>query len=77
MMSAPPRKNSCKVCGRPSGGEFCDLHLEAIRRLKEHFEIWKERKGIGWKDYLMEISKNERTGGWVKEAADYLIRENR
>ncbi|MBC7112567.1 MAG: hypothetical protein H5T34_00860 [Candidatus Methanomethyliales bacterium] len=61
----------------PSERELCDFHAEAVRRIKEHFEVWKQRKGICWKDYLREITRNERTGVWVKEAAEYLIRESR
>ncbi|MCX8182254.1 MAG: hypothetical protein N3D12_03975 [Candidatus Methanomethyliaceae archaeon] len=77
MKNAPLRKNICKICGRVSTKEFCEFHEEALRRLKEHFQIWKERKCIGWEDYLIEILKNERTGSWIKEVAEHLIRESR
>ncbi|TDA39891.1 MAG: hypothetical protein DSO08_01005 [Candidatus Methanomethylicota archaeon] len=69
-------KNRCRICSVPSEREFCDFHAEAIKRVKEHFEVWKQRKGICWRDYLREIMKNEKAGVWVKEAAEYLIRES-
>ncbi|MGC8936181.1 MAG: hypothetical protein ACP5KV_02290 [Candidatus Methanomethylicaceae archaeon] len=76
MRSALRRKSSCRVCGRSSAGEFCEFHAEAVKRLKEHFEVWRERKGTSWEEYLREILKNEMVGVWVKEVAEYLIRES-
>ncbi|MGQ9759535.1 MAG: hypothetical protein ACUVQ5_03060 [Candidatus Methanomethylicaceae archaeon] len=73
MRSAPRREGSCKICSRSALGEFCGFYREAIKRLREHFEIWKSRKGLTWEDYLKEVASNSRSGKWVREAAEYLL----
>ncbi|MEN3035171.1 MAG: hypothetical protein ABC537_02600 [Candidatus Methanosuratincola sp.] len=64
----------CKVCGRGERGEgMCDRHAEAERKLREHFNVWAERTGLKWTEYLEAIIKNERTGKLVKEVATHLL----
>jgi hypothetical protein len=41
-------------------------------RITRHYEVWRERKGLKWRDYLKEISENDSAGMWVREAAIYL-----
>jgi len=77
MRIARREESSCKICGRASGREFCDFHEEAIKKLREHFEVWKERKGVSWEGYLREVARNEKTGEWVREVAKYFIKESR
>ncbi len=77
MKVAHRRRDNCKVCGRPSDEEFCRYHAEAFKRVNEHFEVWKERKGVAWEDYLREVAKNENTGKWVREVVEYLLRGSR
>lgn len=58
-------------------GEYCIFHNEALSRLKEHFEVWKGRKGLTWEEYLREVASNNMTGEWVREVAKYLLRGTR
>ncbi len=64
--------DKCAVCGGAAGGELCELHLEAKKRLERHFEVWRERMGVGWQDYLKRVQGNPATGSAVKEVAAHL-----
>jgi hypothetical protein len=76
MTNAHPRKEgSCQICRRPSEDALCRYHREAFRRLVKHYKVWKERKGFTWKQYLEGMCANEMTGAWVREVAEYAIKE--
>jgi len=63
----------CKVCGGAAGGELCDLHLEAKKRLERHFEVWRLRMGVNWQEYLKKVQENPNTGAAIKEVAAHLL----
>jgi len=65
--------DKCAVCGGAAGGELCELHLEAKKRLERHFEVWRERMGVGWQDYLKRVQGNPAPGSAVKDVAAYLM----
>lgn len=76
MTSAPRRtENDCSICGREGDGKLCKYHHEACRRVARHYEVWRQRIGLTWKEYLCEVSKNELAGRWVREAAEFLLKE--
>ena len=63
----------CLICGRAGDGELCQYHREASSKIVKHYQVWKERTGIQWKEYLREIAVNESAGLWVREVAIYLL----
>ncbi|RLI29394.1 hypothetical protein DRO53_01065 [Candidatus Bathyarchaeota archaeon] len=67
----------CPICGREviPGGNFCDRHTVAYRKLLEGFKSWKKALRIGWKEYLRAVKENPHTGVWVKEVAAHLAEE--
>jgi hypothetical protein len=77
MTNAHQRKESyCQICRRPSEDALCRYHREAFRRLVKHYKVWKGRKGFTWEQYLDGIYANEMTGTWVREVAEYAIKES-
>jgi hypothetical protein len=74
MTNAPQNvETKCRICGREGDGELCRYHKEACAKITKHYGVWRERRGIRWKEYLKELSVNELAGVWVKEAAMYLL----
>ncbi len=65
----------CVICDRESEGKFCEFHQIAYKNLVDRYEVWKEAKGISWREYLSEIVENEFTGAWCKEVALRLLEE--
>ncbi len=76
MTTSAPRKvkGACGICRRPTMGELCRYHEEGIRRLEKHYEVWRARTGVTWEAYIERISSNALAGDWVRESADYLLR---
>jgi len=65
--------DKCAVCGGAAGGELCELHLEAKKRLERHFGVWRERMGVGWQDYLKRVQGNQATGAAGMDVAAHLL----
>jgi len=65
----------CKICSSQEAGEngYCKLHLKAYEKIVEKYGKWQKALDISWKEYLSKIAKNELTGEWSKEVAEYLI----
>lgn len=69
----------CRICGSDCEGEgegegdTCPRHAKAEEKLKEHFEIWHERAGLGWREYLEALVRNEATGEWIREVARHML----
>lgn len=63
----------CRVCGGAGSGELCGIHLEAKRRLEKHFEVWRQRLGVSWQEYLKMVQANPSTGSAVREVAAHLL----
>lgn len=63
----------CKICDRKSEDEYCDYHGKAYSNIERKFEKWSRALGLSWEEYLREIIRNEYTGIWAKEVADYLL----
>ena len=76
------RKNSsrrCVICGLESdpGSKyyFCRYHEEALKKLHEIYEKWRE-DGYDWDDYLQKIYRSRLTGGFVRDVINYLYKKN-
>lgn len=65
----------CRICSKPSLGDYCEAHEEARERIYEKYEAWKRAMGVSWKQYLKEIVNNPLTGTWAKEVAEDLIKK--
>jgi hypothetical protein len=51
--------------------KYCEYHYEALRSLRDHYEVWKSCYGeISWYDYLSRLQKIKYTGEWVKEVIE-------
>jgi len=68
-------KSKCRICerGREGQSEFCDRHKGAFDNLKTAYDIWKKALGIDWKTYLIEVSRNQETGEWVREVVQHML----
>jgi len=74
MTNAHRRNDStCPICSRASDGGLCRFHEEGTKRLVKHYEVWKERTGASWEDYLRMVSANELSGEWSRESARHLL----
>jgi len=80
-MSDVHPKNRCRVCGGSSGGGsgadsggLCACHEAAWREVCGHYPTWEARMGAGWGEYLAEVARNPLTGAWVREVAEFMIR---
>ena len=63
----------CKICHREAGeNDFCELHAKAYENVNKKYDEWRNALEISWKEYLSEIAKNQLTGKWAKEVAEYL-----
>ena len=65
----------CNICGRESESEYCVYHSMAYKNVREQFEKWSRALGLTWEEYLRELMKNDYTGVWAKEVADYCLRD--
>ena len=65
----------CKICTKETAAEFCELHQKAHENLIKRYDDWKKALEVSWGHYLNEILKNEYSGVWVREVAEYLISE--
>lgn len=64
----------CQICGKAAGGELCEIHVEAKKRLEKHFEVWKARMDIGWQEYLVKVQSNPNTGSAIRDAAAFALK---
>jgi len=64
----------CTICGRESESEYCVYHSMAYKNVRQQFEKWSRALGLSWEEYLRELVKNEFTGVWAKEVADYCLK---
>ena len=63
----------CKICNKEATNEYCELHEKAHESLVKTYDDWKEALEISWKEYLNGVVKNQYSGVWVKEVAQYLL----
>lgn len=65
-------ESKCILCVRKVIQEkYCEYHYEALRSLRDHYEVWKSCYGeISWCDYLTRLQKIKYTGKWVKEVIE-------
>jgi len=67
----------CEICSKESDKELCGRHSRAHELLKETFKRWQSAMEISWERYLEEIRSNPKTGSWVKEVAEYIIKKKK
>ena len=63
----------CKICSKEAISEYCELHEKAYESLVKTYDDWKEALEISWKEYLKEVVRNQYSGVWAKEVAQYLL----
>lgn len=63
----------CKICIKETATEYCELHQKAHENLVQKYDDWKKALETSWEEYLNEIMRNQYSGVWVKEVAEYLI----
>lgn len=65
-------ESKCILCVRNVIQEkYCEYHYEALRSLRDHYEVWKSCYGeISWYDYFSRLQKIKYTGEWVKEVIE-------
>ena len=63
----------CKICSKESISEYCELHEKAHESLVKTYDDWKKALEISWKEYLNEVVRNQYSGVWAKEVAQYLL----
>ena len=65
-------ESKCTLCARRVIQEkYCEYHYEALRSLRDHYEVWKSRYGeISRYVYLTRLRKIKYTGKWVKEVIE-------
>ena len=67
-------KARCPICGRPSTSTgLCELHLMAVRALKDMEKEWARRMGEDGTRYLSRMCKMRSAGELVREAACWLL----
>ncbi len=66
---------SCSICDNKTGEiVFCEYHEVAYKNIKEAFKSWQKAMNIEWMEYLKRIIEHDFTGKWVREVAEFLIR---
>lgn len=65
----------CKICNKEATNEYCELHEKAHESLFKKYDDWKKALEISWKEYLNEVMKNQYSGVWAKEVAQYLLKK--
>ena len=63
----------CKICSKEAISEYCELHEKANASLVKAYDDWKSALEISWKEYLNVVVKNQYSGVWDKEVAQYLL----
>jgi len=63
----------CKICSKEAISEYCELHEKAYESLVKTYDDWKKALEISWKEYLKEVVRNQYSGVWAKEVAQYLL----
>lgn len=63
----------CKVCNKEAISEYCELHEKAHESLVQRYDEWTKALKISWKEYLNEVTRNQYSGVWAKEVAQYLL----
>ena len=66
---------SCVICGRPSGGAYCERHEAAYSSMLERFKDWQNAMEITWERFLEEVRLNPNTGAWAKEVATDILKK--
>ena len=65
---------SCRICHRMAVDKgFCIFHLEAYRRILEHYSRWREA-GYDWHSYLTKLIHLRSVGKYVKDVCHFLLR---
>lgn len=65
---------SCQICHRMAVDKgFCVFHLEAYRRILEHYSRWREA-GYDWRSYLAKLIHLRSVGKYVKDVCHFLLR---
>jgi len=65
----------CRLCDTEATQDtYCRPHSRAYKNIVRKYEAWKKAVGISWKEYLSEIAENSLTGEWVKEVAEYMVK---
>jgi len=71
-----PLEKSCVICKRiPNEEKFCVFHQVAYERVVKEFEKWKTF-GFNWHEYLEKLVKLKVTGMYVREVAEYLLKNS-
>ena len=67
--------STCRVCGRPAASDgLCELHREAVERLRRGFDEWRTRgEGVRWPEFLEKIASMRSAGSLVREAAKHMF----
>lgn len=63
----------CRLCNKEAINDYCELHEKARESLVQRYDDWKKALEISWKEYLNEVVKNQYSGVWAKEVAQYLL----
>ena len=73
-LSTDTVKNPCPICGRERQGKyFCIFHEKALTRIRDNFLKWNST-GYDWQEYLEKIRSLKITGLWVREVAEFLLK---
>lgn len=56
---------------------FCEKHKKAYEKLVETYKEWRKAMGVSWKEYLNLVARNQGTGLWVIEVAEYLVKKEK
>ena len=65
---------SCQICHRMAVDKgFCIFHLEAYKRILEHYPRWRDA-GYDWHSYLSKLIQLRSTGKYVKDVCHFLLR---
>ncbi len=70
----------CKICEkRIESGEFCEYHELAKKNVDANYDNWNEAYGgdLSLKQYLEKIAEHEKSGRWVREVAEYLLKNKK
>lgn len=68
----------CVICERSGYDtiddiQLCEPHLTAYKNLKHWYEVWRQKLGISWNDYLKRLSKINYLGNFSKDVVKYLL----
>ncbi len=64
----------CRICKRIAYKDgFCVFHYEAYKRILEKAPMWRSA-GYEWREYLKKLVSLKKSGRFVREVAEYLLR---